>query len=219
MNCLSHAWKYLDDPWFAAGTCLPDWLGMVDRKARMRRGRIDQFLQDGPADDWEQRLARGVLQHLADDEVFHSSPIFLQLSNEVSRMVSAAAPCDNSHRAPFVGHIVVELQLDAAIETESPGTLDKYYAALSSICPVRMEASVNRVATKPTDQLVRFMEKYLNSRFLFAYLDDSQLLQQVNRIMNRVGMDALPATLLPSLNASRKLVWENRRELLGINRH
>ena len=36
MNYLAHAYQYLSDPYFVAGTNLPDWLSVVDRKVRVR---------------------------------------------------------------------------------------------------------------------------------------------------------------------------------------
>lgn len=67
MNCLSHAWKYLDDPWFAAGTCLPDWLGMMERKNKFRRAKVSSFIQLNEPTDNSTVLAQGILKHLADD--------------------------------------------------------------------------------------------------------------------------------------------------------
>jgi hypothetical protein len=214
MNCLSHAWKYLDDPWFAAGTCLPDWLGMMERKNKFRRAKVTSFLQWNESTDNSTVLAQGILKHLADDDAFHGSIAFMETSLAVSRWVTEAVPSENINRPAFVGHILVELLLDATIEMDNPGTLDRYYAAMAAISARELEDSVNHLATKPTTQVPTFLQRYLGERFLFDYLRDDRLLVRMNGILHRVGLDPLPMTILPTFAVSRELVWNRRQSLL-----
>ena len=37
MNYFAHALPFLDQPYFVAGTAVPDWLSVVDRQVRVRR--------------------------------------------------------------------------------------------------------------------------------------------------------------------------------------
>ena len=214
MNCLSHAWKYLDDPWFAAGTCLPDWLGMMERKNKFRRAKVSSFIQLNEPTDNSTVLAKGILQHLADDDAFHGSIAFMETSLTVSRWVKEAVNSENMNRPAFVGHILVELLLDATIEMDNPGTLDHYYATIATVSAQDLQDSFYHLATKPTTRVQTFLSHYLSERFLFDYLRDDRLLVRMNGILNRVALDPLPTSILPTFAISRDLVWNRRQSLL-----
>ena len=36
MNYFAHGWNYVDAPYVLAGTAVPDWLSVVDRRVRAR---------------------------------------------------------------------------------------------------------------------------------------------------------------------------------------
>src|SRR3984957_18435669 len=36
MNYFAHGIRFVDRPWFLAGTALPDWLSVIDRRVRLR---------------------------------------------------------------------------------------------------------------------------------------------------------------------------------------
>jgi hypothetical protein len=215
MNCLAHAWKYLDDPDFAIGTCVPDWLGMIDRRVRVQRKRINAYLQESTDSHPHRRIARGIHQHLQDDEVFHGSLTFVKTSVVLSRMVSAENTDETGHRSAFVGHILTELLLDASIEVHTPGTLDRYYDTMSKVSVSRLEDAVNHLATRTTDRIPDFMERNLRERFLFDYLCDDRLLIRMNQILKRVSLEPLPTLNLAWVQRARTLVYENRSDLLG----
>ncbi|MHB8902587.1 MAG: hypothetical protein ACYC6Y_27820, partial [Thermoguttaceae bacterium] len=69
MNYFAHALPFLDDPYFAVATGIPDWLTVVDRQVRVRRKHVEPFLDDARPE--MASIARGVLQHLLDDARFH----------------------------------------------------------------------------------------------------------------------------------------------------
>ena len=41
MNYFAHGHRFVDDPYFLAGTAVPDWLSVVDRKVRVRAAQRD----------------------------------------------------------------------------------------------------------------------------------------------------------------------------------
>ena len=85
MNYLAHAAEFLDDPYFVAGTALPDWLGVVDRRVRVRSRQAEPHALD--ADQRVAALARGIVQHHADDDWFHRSDAFTQLHGRLTVLV------------------------------------------------------------------------------------------------------------------------------------
>ena len=58
MNYLAHGWRFSDQPYFLAGTAVPDWLSVIDRKMRARGKTAALFVDD--ADEKLAALARGI---------------------------------------------------------------------------------------------------------------------------------------------------------------
>ncbi|MGD9644325.1 MAG: hypothetical protein AB7U73_01345 [Pirellulales bacterium] len=213
MNYLAHAWRFLDEPYFVAGTALPDWLGAVDRRVRVRSRHAEPHVAD--ADPRVAALARGVVQHHADDGWFHASDAFVELEWRLTALVRDALPADAGFRPRFLGHVLVELLLDAALAADEPGLLDRYYAGLASIDAQLVEATVNRMATRPTARLARLVPLFLRERFLFDYADDAKLCWRLNQVLARVGLAKLPDEFAGAIGAARPLVYERRAELLA----
>lgn len=65
MNYFAHALHFLGDPYFIAGTGVPDWLTVADRRVRLRRRHLPLALTD--PDRVRRAVAGGVQQHLDDD--------------------------------------------------------------------------------------------------------------------------------------------------------
>ena len=78
MNYLAHGWQFTDKPYVLAGTAAPDWLSVIDRKIRLRSRTAAEFVND--PDPILAAVARGVVQHHADDAWFHALPAFNELS-------------------------------------------------------------------------------------------------------------------------------------------
>jgi hypothetical protein len=131
MNYFAHGRRFIDDPYFLAGTALPDWLNVVDRRLRVRSKQAALFVED--ADETVARLAAGVMQHHSDDAWFHVTPAFAELSLDFARRVREALPADDGFRPHFLGHILVELLLDAELIEQDPGGLEAYYEAMDSL--------------------------------------------------------------------------------------
>jgi hypothetical protein len=75
MNYFAHALPFLDNPYFAGATGIPDWLTVVDRKVRARRKHIEPFLEDR---ELELAAVAGEFgQHLRDDG-YSTRPVHLR---------------------------------------------------------------------------------------------------------------------------------------------
>ena len=116
---------------------------------------------------------------------------------------------------PFLlGHLLVELLLDAALVADDPGRLTAYYAALDEVDARRVEAAVNRMAPRSTERLAIFIELFRRERILWDYREDGKLMVRLNQIMRRVRLELLPDELASVLPAARKLVAERKTLLL-----
>ena len=213
MNYLAHAWQFLDDPYFAAGTALPDWLGAVDRRVRLRSRHVEPHLAD--ADPRVAALARGVVRHHADDAWFHSSDTFVELEWRLTALARDALPADAGFRPRFLGHVLVELLLDAALAADQPNVVDRYYQVLATVDGHLIQSAVNRMATRPTERLARLLPLFLQERFLFDYAVDAKLCWRLNQVLARVGLATLPDDFADVIAAARPLVYQRRAELLA----
>jgi hypothetical protein len=210
VNYLSHGYQYTDDPYFVAGTALPDWMNVLDRRNRPRRTAALLWI-DSP-DERLASFARGVIQHLDDDRWFHQTASFMQLSTSLA--VELRQFLSVGHQAGFLGHIAVELLLDAVLIEDVPGRLDAYYNALSQLDTQSVQAAANRLLPRPVDRLTLLLPRFIAERFLADYADDRLLWRRLNHVMHRVGLDALPESIIDWLGTARLRVRQSAKELL-----
>ena len=103
MNYFAHALRFLDRPYFVAGTAVPDWLSVVDRQVRVRAKLIEpHLLNDGSP---LAEVAAGAWQHLHDDGWFHATRAFFEVSTSLAVKFREVVGPDDSHRTSFLGHI------------------------------------------------------------------------------------------------------------------
>ena len=212
MNYFTHGRNFTDDPYFLAGTAVPDWLGVLDRRNRAR-SRVAKTLFDDP-DPCVAAVARGVARHHADDAWFHETPAFFFLQAELTKSVRAVLPADDRHRPSFLGHILVELLLDAELIAENPQRLTEYYAAMDSLDPEAVAYAVGRITPRPPEGLARLIPRFSAERFLSDYSEDAKLWFRLNQVMRRVKLPELPREFLSVLPQARTRVREYRTQLL-----
>jgi len=212
MNYLAHGWRFADQPYFLAGTAVPDWLSVIDRKMRARGKTAALFVDD--SDENLAALARGIVRHHSDDEWFHQTTTFNELSLAFTLQIRDVLPADDGFRPSFLGHILVELLLDATLTEEEPARLDRYYAALSQADPIFLQTAINRLSTRQSDKVAYLVTRFLQERFLYDYQEDGKLLVRLNHVMRRVGLPQLPAELAKLFPEMREVVRNRRFELL-----
>jgi hypothetical protein len=212
MNYLAHALPFLDRPHFMAGTAAPDWLTVADRQVRLRSKHVEAFC--GDPDPLVAAVAGGVLQHLRDDALFHSTRAFAETSLELTAGVRDVLGGETGLRPAFLGHLLVELLLDASLAADDLGKVTAYYRTLDEVDPLQVEAAVNRMAPRPTDRLAVFIDLFRRERILWDYLEDAKLMVRLNQIMWRVHLERLPDDFAAILPAARELVTERRSKLL-----
>jgi hypothetical protein len=213
MNYFAHGRHFIDDPYFLAGTAVPDWLNVVDRRVRVRSKQAQLHVDS--ADPRTARVAAGIVQHCRDDDWFHGTRAFAELSLELCHLLKAELPADDGFRPHFVGHILVEILLDSALISDDPQLLDGYYAAMESLEGESVERAVNGIASRPAHNLGTFIGLFSRERFLSDYADDDKLLFRLNQVMRRVRLPRLPETIRPLLGVARGKVAERSEELLS----
>ncbi len=212
MNFLSHAMPYFDTPLVAACTAVPDWLSVVDRKIRARKRLAIQHLD---SDDPSLRdVAGGVIRHIEDDRWFHGTQAFIETNMLIAVQLRDLLPGDAGFRPTFVGHILIEMLLDAFWIRDDRSIADRYYQLLAEQPANEIQRCVNQITGKPTDKLVGTIERFVEMKFLYDYLDDEKLLMRLNQVMTRVKLAPLPESLVDWLPKTRKLVESKRERFL-----
>ena len=212
MNYFAHALPFLDDPYFAAGTGVPDMLMVVDRGLKVRLKHARPFLDD--PDSITAAVAGGVCQHLRDDRLFHKTAAFAETSLALTLTFHDALGDKSGPRPRFLGHLMVELLLDAAMIEEDTRQLERYYAVMESVDAGVVQWAVNLMAPRPTERLAPMILGVCRERFLWDYINDAKLMIRVNQIMRRVGLDPLPRSFEALLPEARRLVARRKNELL-----
>lgn len=202
MNYLAHGYRFVDDPYFVAGTALPDWMSVLDRRNRARSQAAHAWIDS--SEPHMAAFARGVMQHHEDDRWFHQTEPFARLSTTFA--VELRELVLQGHQAGFLGHIAVELLLDAVLIEDVPERLDAYYNALSQLDPEQVQAAANRLLPRPVERLSLLVPRFIAERFLADYIDDSLLWRRLNHVMRRVGLEPLPAAVIDWLASARPRV-------------
>ena len=212
MNYFAHALPFLDRPYFLAGTGVPDWLSVVDRQMRLRSKHATAFLTD--PDRCVAAVAGGVLQHLREDARFHAGRAFVETSMQLAVRAREALQGETGLRPTFLGHLLTELLLDAALVADEPARLSEYYRVLETVDARRVEAAVNRMAPRPTERLAIFIGHFCRERVLWDYREDHRLMVRLNQVMCRLRLAPLPEEFAAVLPAARVLVVERKAALL-----
>lgn len=213
MNYFAHGRHFIDDPYFLAGTAVPDWLSVVDRKVRVRSKQAELHLH--ASDPHTARVAAGIVQHCRDDDWFHQTRAFAELSLELCHMLRSELPEDDGFRPHFLGHILVEILLDSVLIAAAPDRLDAYYAAMESVEIESVQRAVSGMAMRPVRDLGTFIRLFSRERFLSDYADDGKLLFRLNQVMRRVRLPLLPPDVARLLAPARHMVTERAGELLA----
>jgi hypothetical protein len=216
MNYLAHGFRHLDDAWFVVGTALPDWLRMLDRRARAPEEAVAPHASD--VDPRVASLAKGVLRHHEDDRRFHGGAAFAAARRETAAILRERLASADGHRPSFIAHLLVEVQLDASLAEATPGLLDRYYAALASLAPDEVENVVRRVVPGAPDGVGRLVTRFVDERFLGDYSDAARLVARLGRVLRRARQPALPADVAGLLPRTRAVVEIHRAALLGETR-
>ena len=214
MNCFAHAFPFLDDPYFAVGSCIPDWLSGVDRKVRAREKLAVNFVDD--QDPIVSAVARGVVQHHQDDHWFHQSLAFNELSMKFAVELRELFD-ERGMRPGLIGHVVVEMFLDAHLHHQNPGKLDFFYTQVSRVDTDKVQAAVNKFSTRRTDKLSPSIKRFVSERYLYDYSTDQGAVYRLNRVLSRIGLDTVDSAIFDWLPLARCRVYKNSGRLFCVS--
>jgi len=212
MNYFTHAIRFLDDGVFAVGTAIPDWLSAADRRVRLRPRDLESWVKHD--DPWQAGLASGAAQHLHDDGWFHVTTGFYEVTASLTQLFRQGLGGGEQYHCGFLGHVGMELLLDAALIARHPNQLEQYFAYLAGIDSSGVQAAVNRMTRVPTERLAWMIDEFREEQFLRDYLDDEQLRLRLNQVLWRVKLSPLPAVAVRLLGEARQIVSSRVGDLL-----
>ena len=213
MNYFAHGRTFVDQPYRLAGVATPDWLSILNRRVRARSKYAAPFLGDD--DERVAQIAQGVTQHHDDDRWFHQTAVFVELNFEFTARLRELMPDDDGLRPRFLGHILIELLLDAELIQEDRSQLDRYYESMRSLDFDFVESAVSQMTNAPATNLRTLIPRFCDERFLYDYGDDGKLLRRLNQVMRRVKLAPLPDTVVHFFPEARQRVAANRAALLA----
>ena len=213
MNYFAHGRQFVNRPFFMAGTSVPDWLSVLDRRIKARPAGARPFLDDENPD--LSAIAAGILRHHHDDGWFHLSEPFIKLSIACTGDWRTVLGTESGLRCRFLGHVLVELLLDAELIRRDPTVLDQYYQVMESLDRDRVEKAVSAMTSQPATGLGRLLDGFCRECFLYDYLEDAKLLRRLNQVMKRVGLEQIPAEAASLIGQLRPRVADQADLLLA----
>ncbi len=216
MNYFTHALNHLDRPYFMASTAIPDWLSVIDRKVRLRPRLLEPWLN--PEQGIQSQIAAGALRHLTDDDWFHTTRGFVEVTGELTLQFRQYLGADDQYHCGFLGHVGMELLLDGVLMQMYPTQFEDYWRILESVDSKLIESAVNRMAKFPAERLAWFIDLFRREQFLRCYADDQSLLRRLNQVLMRVKLSPIPAGAVEVVSVGRSLVRQRLRDLLPAER-
>lgn len=211
MNYFAHGMRFVDRPWFLAGTALPDWLSLVNRRVRLRPKTLAPWA-DGST-TVEAELAAGALQHLEDDRWFHKTLAFAEATARLTKLFRDYLGPGDNFRCGLIAHITTELILDAILIEKYPQRLEAYYDVLGQLDAKRLAQAVTRLAGVPVD-MAPWLPRFCETQFLRDYADSGRLAFRLNQVLRRIKLEPLPAGIEGPLTTARGIVTQYAPGLL-----
>jgi hypothetical protein len=213
VNFLCHALPYMDQPLVAGCTAIPDWLSVIDRRIRARERLVEPYVRD--PDPITAAIATGIIRHIQDDRWFHGGDTFTRLNLEFAVALRDALPGDEGFRPTFVGHILIEMLLDANYVLARPELVKSYYQIISQLPSDAIGQCVNRMTGKSTAAFPETIRRFWELQFLYDYATDEGLLHRINQVLGRVGLTSVPVGVLDLIAWARREVVRNHERLLA----
>ena len=214
MNYLCHARNSLDRPFELLGTVLPDWLRILDRRARLRLWMVDG--RAAAAGSPRAEIHSGLRRHFEDDRWFHATPEFREVTGEIARRIRTVHPDrpDRRVRASFYAHILLEMLLDSWLMEEHPDISRDFAAAFGALDPGTAAIEAGRIAPHPVSGLEAMVTRFVDPRVLEGYRDDVEVVRRLDRMGGHVSQPELPPGFIEITGQARVLVRRHGAALL-----
>ncbi|MET4081413.1 acyl carrier protein phosphodiesterase [Pedobacter sp. UYP30] len=190
MNFLSHYYfdRASDNNFLIIGSVLPDLVKNAVPDANLFPNKVKQEYNGN-----EMQILNGWNKHLLVDKTFHSS-IFFQ--EETAKLKPLLIPLlsDTEIRPSFLAHIGLELLLDHILMEQKIVSVKKFYTSLYNVDHADLKSFLIKVGLKHVDTFFIFLDKFLDSQYLFTYQKLESISYALNQICLRlwpIGLDSI----------------------------
>ena len=214
MNYLCHARDCLDRPYELLGAILPDWLRILDRRARVRPWMLNGLVIS--AGDSPALVLRGLRRHFKDDAWFHATPAFSEVTGEIARMIRAVHPDrpERRMRASFYAHLLLEMLLDAWLMEDRPSASRDFAAAIGTLDPTAVADVAAAISPRKVEGIEQMVARFTDLRVIEGYHHDGEVVRRLDRMGRHVNQPDLPMSLVEQIGPARALVRRRGSELL-----
>lgn len=187
MNILSHAFvaRTIDDDQYLFGTSLPDILSMYNRKLR-----IDQALNYLQNSANMANISAGINNHITADCSFHTSEFFRQ--GQYNIRIQLEPITQIPVKRFFLAHILFEMLLDRYLIKLFPSFLVRYYQIYTPNFCQQIASTITTCYQIPDNSFHLFLNRFVESRFLYSYLEMDQLVLRAARVIMNTGKRNIP---------------------------
>ncbi len=184
MNFLAHhkTLHRYDDPTYCLGKVLPDLLRGYNADWRVTTADLALLPESAP-------LTQGIGVHLHTDKYFHNSSYFTSVVQQNAALFRQVEWPSQFRHGWFFAHVVSEMLLDRVILRQEKWLADDFYIQLSAVNKATLQALFRYKGWNTAmNGFWDYLQRFVQSRYLFTYEDDSHLLYALNRVGNRVGL-------------------------------
>ena len=165
------------------GKLWPDFLRIIDKSLRLSHKHVD------PMPEALTNLQSGIALHVATDRYFHASAWFHEHEVVLKQVWDELRLPGRHQYRYFFTHVLLEMLLDRVMIRRKPELLGQLYESLSRVDRATLTAFFRyKGGEKFEPQSWQFLQRFVESAYLYEYTDNSRLLFALDRVAHRVGL-------------------------------
>jgi hypothetical protein len=132
--------------------------------------------------DWQS----GVIKHFERDKIFHQSIFFEDTYQSCHEITKNLFQKTNIPRFYFALHVLIEMILDKILISQDQNKLHEFYEQLE-LCKSEIPRLLKQINHQNPNLFLEKYNLFLESKYLFKYLNESGIVYGLNRIYNQVN--------------------------------
>lgn len=192
MNYLSHFYfdTISEDSYYVMGIALPDLSKMANRTWNLHPHKHVEKFEDNPI---LKSIHSGWERHVQVDGLFHNSNYFKENADFIRDKIKKIHNIHPKIRPFVLGHIGLELLLDAVLLRKGIIDLKKYYTHLKKVDPTIINNFLRLNGINPENRFEMVLSRFIEVQYLASYNNNENLSYGLKRISERIwGIDIDP---------------------------
>ncbi len=186
MNYVSHYYCLKDkNPYSTLGVLLPD---ILDRFSFLHNKYFSVYNSEFLNKEGNQ-LWKGIEQHYADDNFFHSLSFFKNGMASIEEEMRKATLLRDLKRKYLISHVLYELILDHMILERHPDIVSGIYSNLAGVDTLELKNFLGNIIGE-NEEIDLFLDSYvrfLNRKFLNFYAVESNLVKSLHMVSGKIS--------------------------------